>query len=127
MVIKFLVDEQINTRVAPALREKGLEAVSIHELGLANQSVKDIPILELATSRGETVLTLDSDFPRIHAEWMAAGKTHCGIFYGETSKYQQAGAIGILVNFCVEWAQLIEDDDEALNQFVYNQIEYIQD
>ncbi|MDQ7027943.1 MAG: DUF5615 family PIN-like protein [Anaerolineae bacterium] len=127
MVIKFLIDEQINVRVAPELRAKGLEAVSVHELGLGNQSYKDAPLLELATSRGETILTLDKDFPRLHAEWMEIGKNHCGIFYGETSKYQRTGAIGILVNFCVEWAQLIGDDDEILKQFVYNQIEYIRE
>ncbi len=127
MSIKFLVDEQINTQVALALRTKGLKAVSVQELGLANQGYTDIYLLELATERGETILTLDNDFPRLHAEWLGAGKTHCGIFYGETSKYQKTGAIGLLVNFCVEWAELIGDDYEVLEQFVYNEIEYIQE
>jgi hypothetical protein len=127
VAIKFLVDEQINPRVAPALRVKGLEAVSLHELGLNNQNFKDTPVLELAVSRGETVLTLDSDFLRLHAEWMEVGKNHCGIFYGETNKYQKAGAIGILVGFCVDWAETIGDDDEALREFVYNKIEYVRE
>ncbi len=107
MPIKFLVDEQINTQVAPALRAKGLEAVSVQELGLANQGYTDTYLLEIATERGETILSLDNDFPRLHAEWQATGKSHCGIFYGETSKYQNTGAIGILINFCVEWSELI--------------------
>lgn len=127
MPLKILIDEQINVRVAPALRAKGVEAVSIHELGLNNQNFKDTPILELATSRGETVLTLDDDFTRIHNEWMEAEKSHCGIFYGPTNKYQHPSAIGILVRFCVEWAELIGDDDEALKEFVYNKIEYIRE
>ena len=127
MAIKFLIDEQINPRVAPALRAKGTEAVSIHELGLNNQKFKDTPVLELATSRGETVLTLDSDFLRLHDEWIQAGKNHCGIFYGETHKYQRAGAIGILVRFCSDWAEAIGDDDEALQEFVYNKVEYVKE
>lgn len=127
MALKFLIDEQIDVRVAPALRDKGVEAVSLHELGLGNQSYKDTSILELAISRGETVLTLDRDFPRLHAAWRQANKTHCGIFYGDTSKYQHPGAIGSLVKFCMEWAQLIGDDTEALEEFVYNQLEYVRE
>jgi hypothetical protein len=123
--IKFLVDEQINPRVAIALREKGVDVTSIHALGLNNQKFDDIPVLELATNRGETVLTLDSDFLRIHNEWMQEGKSHCGIFYSPTNRYQHAGAIGMLVQICVEWAEIIGDDDEALKEFVYDKIEYI--
>lgn len=48
MAIRFLIDEQINPRVAQALRDKGLAATSIHDLGRASQGVKDVPILELA-------------------------------------------------------------------------------
>ena len=127
MAIKFLVDEQVHVRVAPALRAKGVEAISIHELGLSNQRFKDIPVLELATSRAETVLTLDSDFPRLHAEWIEEGKSHCGIFYGATNKYQKESEIGAIVRFCVEWVELIGDDDEALRELVYNKIEYIRE
>ena len=91
VAIKFLVDEQINPRVASALRASGIEAESLHELGLNNQNFKDTPVLELAVSRGETVLTLDSDFVRLHSEWLESGKNHCGIFYGETNKFQKTG------------------------------------
>lgn len=73
------------------------------------------------------MLSLDNDFPRLHAEWMEAGKSHCGIFYGETNKYQHAGAIGILVRFCTDWAELIGDNDDDLQEFVYNEIQYIQE
>lgn len=127
MLVKILVDEQIDVRVAPAIRAKGVQATSIHELGLNNQNFKDTPLLELATDRGETVLTLDDDFTRIHQDWMQQGKSHCGIFYGATSRYQHKGAIGILVRFCVEWAELIGNDQQALEEFVYNQIEYVQE
>jgi hypothetical protein len=125
--IKFLIDEQINTRVASALRAKGVEAISVHELGLGNQGYKDEPLLELATSREETLLTLDSDFPVIHSQWQATNKSHFGIFYGETPRFQHSGAIGIIVRFCVFWSELIGDDDEALKETVYNEIQFIQE
>lgn len=127
MVLKFLVDEQINPRVARALREKGVQAISVHEIGLAHQGYKDEPLLELATSRQETLLTLDSDFPAIHTRWQADGKKHYGIFYGETPKYQHTGAIGIIVRFCVFWSELVGDDTKALQESVYNEIQYVQE
>lgn len=49
MPIKFLVDEQINPKVAIALRDKNVEATSIHELGLSNQGFQDEALLRLAT------------------------------------------------------------------------------
>ena len=125
--IKFLIDEQINPRVAQALRDKGVDAQSIHDIGLANRGYQDEPLLGLAVSREATLLTLDGDFHRIHAEWQADGKLHCGIFFGETKKYQHTGAIGKLVRFCTDWAQLVGDSDEDLHEFVYNEIHYIQE
>ncbi|MDQ7025069.1 MAG: DUF5615 family PIN-like protein [Anaerolineae bacterium] len=57
MAIHFLIDEQINPRVAEALRQNGVTATSIHELGLANQKFQDTSVLELAIQREETLLT----------------------------------------------------------------------
>jgi hypothetical protein len=37
--------------------------------------------LETATAEGRLLLTNDTDFLRIHAEWMAAGHDHAGIVY----------------------------------------------
>ena len=99
VAIKFLVDEQINPRVARALRDKGVEAVSVHEIGLANQGYHDEPLLELAVSREETLLSLGGDFLAIHSRWQAEDRTHCGIFQGETKNTNTLEQSGISFDF----------------------------
>jgi len=125
--LKLLVDEQVNPRVAKALRDKGIIAISVHDLGLAGTGFADEPLLELAVSREETLLTLDEDFPVIHARWQSEGRQHYGIFYGSTDKYQRTGAIGVLVDYLVFWSQAIEEAAATLEEDVYNQFIHIQE
>jgi hypothetical protein len=127
MPLKLLVDEQVNPRVAKALRDKGVTAIYIHDLGLAGTGLADEPLLELAISREETLLTLDEDFPPIHAIWQREGKNHYGIFYGSTDKYQRTGAIGALVEFIVFWHEVIEAGAGTLEEDVYNKLIHIQE
>ena len=123
--MKFLIDEQLSTRIAAALREKGIEATSVHGLGRAHQGFSDEDLLELATSRQETLVTVDDDFLETHARWMKEGKSHCGIIWGLARKYQRIGAIGLVVQYCKEWSDLIVAGAGTLNKDVYNQILYI--
>lgn len=125
MAIQYLIDEQINPRVAHELRKNDVEAVSIHELGLSNQKFQDIQILDLALEREETLLTLDDDFLKHHADWMATGKSHYGIVWGHTSKYQTTGAIGVIVRFCTDLDALIEAGAGTLENDIYNQVHYL--
>lgn len=125
VVLSLLIDEQINPKLSVALREKAIDAVSIHELELANKGFQDEPLLALAVQRGETLLSLDSDFLEIHTRWIAAGRTHYGIFYGMTSKYQYTGAMGLIVKFCVEIDTLIKQKAGTLEDDIYNQMIFI--
>lgn len=127
MAIKFLVDEQINPRVTDELRKNGIDAVSIHHLGLSNQNFQDIDILELAVEHERTLLTLDDDFLKIHSEYQQASKFHYGIVWGHTSKYQGTGAIGLLVRYCTDLDELIEQKVGTLEVDIYNQVHYLTD
>lgn len=127
MAIKFLIDEQVNPRVASALRDNHVIATSIHELGLSNQGFQDEALLELAIEREETLLSLDDDFLRIHTKWQELDKRHFGIFYAPTNKFQKTGAIGIIVKFCVEVDTLIQEGAGTLEADIYNQLIFIKE
>lgn len=111
--------------IALALRNNGIKAISIHELGLANQGFRDDPLMELAVSREETLLTLDDDFLGIHAQWQEDGRKPFGIFYGPTNKYQHPGAIGTILHFCMTMDELIDGGAGTLEDDIYNQVIYI--
>jgi hypothetical protein len=127
LALAFLVDEHVNPRVIQALHDNGVTAISVHDLGLANQGFQDDSLLALAVERHETLLTLDEDFPSIHAKWLEDGKSHYGIFFGATRKFQHTGAIGILVRFCVDWSKLIEEGAGTLEEDIYNQLIFIKE
>ena len=127
MAISFLLDEQVNPRVAVALRNNGVSAISIHDLGLANQKFEDTSLLELAVQRQETLLTLDDDFLVHHEQWLKDGRNHFGIVWGQTAKYQHTGAIGIIVRYCTELDALIEGGAGTLEEDIYNKIHYLKE
>ncbi|MDQ7034516.1 MAG: hypothetical protein Q9P01_06680 [Anaerolineae bacterium] len=68
---------------------------------------------------------LDDDFLVYHAQWIANGKLHFGIVWGATAKYQNTGAIGIIVRFCTELDALIEGGAGTLQDDIYNRIHYL--
>lgn len=115
----------MNPRVASELQRGGLLAVSIHDLGLSNQRFQDASLLTLAISRQETLLTLDADFLRIHSEYRMNERSHFGIIYGPTAKYQQSGMIGSIVRFCLLLDELIEGGAGTLQNDIYNQLIFL--
>ncbi len=63
--MKFLADMGISPRSVAFLRELGIEAVHLHELGL--NRLPDAEIVEKARSEGYVVLTHDLDFGELLA------------------------------------------------------------
>ncbi len=82
MSLAFLLDEDMSHRVAVGLRQRGIDAVSVHELGRANAAVPDEAQLETATVAGRVLVTYNrADFQALDAEWRLQGKAHAGILW----------------------------------------------
>jgi uncharacterized protein with PIN domain len=73
--IKFYMDEHVAKAVTEGLRRRGVDVVTVQELGL--QAAEDQQHLQRATQEGRVVVTQDTDFLRLHA----AGVSHRGIVY----------------------------------------------
>ena len=73
--IKFYMDEHVAKAVTEGLRRRGVDVVTVQELGL--QAAEDQQHLQRATQEGRVVVTQDTDFLRLHA----AGISHRGIVY----------------------------------------------
>jgi hypothetical protein len=77
-MIKLYLDEDVHKKVATALRLKGYDVVSAHEI--QKQSLSDKQQLSYAVSEGRAIFTFNAgDFDNLHKEQLAKGLQHHGI------------------------------------------------
>ena len=87
----FLSDENIHPAVAAFLRERGMDVVTVFDVGMAGGA--DALILETAFRADRIVLTHDADFGSLA---VAAGKPVFGIVYLRPGHIQAAFTIRTL-------------------------------
>ncbi|MGH9010653.1 MAG: DUF5615 family PIN-like protein [Acidimicrobiia bacterium] len=110
--MKVLCDEMYPTALAAALRQRGIDASTVVELGLAGRSDPDV--LGAATSDGYTVLTENvADFARIAAERLTAGEHHHGVLIALSSRFSRRPS-GIPTIVAAVTALADEDLDDRL-------------
>ena len=77
-MIRLYLDEDVHKQVALALRLRGYDVVSVHELEKWNFS--DEEQLTFAANDNRAIFTFNrGDFAKLHEQWLSAGKDHCGI------------------------------------------------
>ncbi len=82
MSLTFLLDEDLSYRVAEGLRRRGVDAVSVHEVGRANRQVSDAEQLEYATQQGRVLVTYNrADYQALDALWRTQGRAHAGVLW----------------------------------------------
>jgi hypothetical protein len=75
--IRLYLDEGVQVAVAEQMRNRGIDAVHVRDLGLRGD--EDIHHLQRASEMGRVVCTFDHDFLRLHAE----GISHAGIIIAQ--------------------------------------------
>lgn len=94
--MKVLLDEMYAGKLAQLLRDQGIEAATVTELGLAATSDADV---FAAAADGEYVLLTEnvSDFASLCSEHVAAGRHHFGVLIALSSRFSRrpAGYPGI--------------------------------
>lgn len=88
-MVRLYLDEDVHKKIALALRLRGYDAVSAHEVN--NQGIPDYTQLEYAVSEQRAIFTFNiGDYQRLHKEYAESGKEHFGILlskqipFGET-------------------------------------------
>ncbi|MBI5676510.1 MAG: DUF5615 family PIN-like protein [Nitrospirae bacterium] len=77
-MIKLYLDEDVHKKVALALRLKGYDVISAHEI--MKQSITDYQQLDYAVSEERTIFTFNiGDFQKLHRRYADSGKNHYGI------------------------------------------------
>jgi predicted nuclease of predicted toxin-antitoxin system len=80
--LRFLLDEDMSQRVAEGLRARGIDAVSVHEIGRGNRRIPDEEQLAYATGDGRVFVTYNrGDFQALDSTWRRQGRQHAGILW----------------------------------------------
>lgn len=106
--INLYLDENLTHKIAVQLRQKGIDVVTVYDLGLAGDT--DINHLVRATEMGRVLVTADTDFLRLAAE----GMEHTGIVFG----VQEDHSIGDWVN-ALEMLCFVYSADDMKNHVEY--------
>jgi predicted nuclease of predicted toxin-antitoxin system len=94
--LRLLLDEHISLIVAERLRDRGHDAVGVHEVGLGG--LDDRQVLSWSAGERRAVVTNNiKDFRPLHATCLTTGATHYGIVLVPASRYSlrrdQLGAL----------------------------------
>lgn len=82
--MKVYLDENLSPEIARLLRDRGIDAVSAHEL--RKHQVADRAQLALATAEGRALVTRDVvDFLLLSGQMIAANTEHAGIIVVQAS------------------------------------------
>lgn len=99
--ISFLLDEQVASALATALRHRGIDALTLHETEIRGKP--DPEVLAFARANERVVVTHDADFLRLHQ----AGVEHSGIAYA----HQGTKTIGQILETLTLMYQVLSPDD----------------
>ncbi|MCK4417145.1 MAG: DUF5615 family PIN-like protein [Candidatus Latescibacteria bacterium] len=78
MNIKLYLDEDIDTRLVPAVKFLGFDVISVAETD--RRGLSDEEQLSYASDQGRTILTHNTaHYAQINKRWLREGKSHCGI------------------------------------------------
>jgi hypothetical protein len=89
--VKLLLDEMYPGKLVQELRNQGIDAITVAELGMAGRS--DADIFAAAKDGGFVLLSENvSDFVRLCGEHVSAGQHHSGVLIALSSRFSRPPA-----------------------------------
>jgi hypothetical protein len=107
--IRFYLDENLPLAIATQLKRRGIEAVTVRDLGLLGDS--DLNHLHRATEMGFVLCTHDIDYIQL----ATSSVEHVGIVFGQQHRH----SIGDWVRF-LELVHAVYEPEE-----MHNRVEYV--
>lgn len=106
--IRFYLDENLPVAVAEQLLRRGIDAVTVRDLGRLGES--DVDHLALARSTGRVLCTHDADY----LDLALTGIPHSGIVFGQQDRHGVGSWVGFL-----ELVYHAYDADEMVGRIEY--------
>jgi predicted nuclease of predicted toxin-antitoxin system len=109
VTLRFLLDEDVSAPVAAGLRARGIDAVSVYEIGRSNQRISDPEQLQFAVEQGRVLVTYNrGDFQVLDALWQAESRPHSGILWCTDTIVRRPG-IGELIRALSAMSEAFDD------------------
>lgn len=109
MTLRDLLDEDITQAVAVGLRARGVDALSVHEIGRGNQGISDSAQLDYAAEQSRVLVTFNrDDFQALDALWYADSRQHSGIVWCTDGIIRRPG-IGELIRALAGMSEALDD------------------
>ena len=108
--MRLLLDEMYADKLAQALRDQGIDAATVAELGMAGRS--DADVFAAAADGGYVLLTENvSDVARLCGEHVAARRHHFGVLIALSSRFSRrpAGYAAIVTAVAAVAAEQLDD------------------
>ncbi len=122
MSIRYYADTHIPKSVAVQLRQRGIDIVRCEDIGL--QEASDKTHLEIAVSEQRTLISRDTDFLRLHVEWLKQGRKHYGILFLQ-DHLQGESSVGSIVRTLIAYYELVEGGAATVEADFVNQTYFI--
>jgi hypothetical protein len=111
--VKLLLDGMYAGKLAQMLRDEGVDAVTVAELGMAGRP--DAGVFAAAIDGGYTLLTENvSDFVRLCSEHVAVGRHHLGMLTALSSRFSRRPAGYAAIAAAVAAVANVELDDRLI-------------
>ena len=107
--MRLLIDENVDANLAPELRKRGIDAISVQEIN--KRSIDDKILLEHAISERRALVTHNiRHFATLHQMFLKENRVHYGIIVSKNTY------IGILIKNIL---QLIAKGENTENKIIY--------
>ena len=118
MSLKFYLDSHIAKKIAQVLRANGIDAMHCVDVGLKDAT--DDEHMAYAAEHGYSLVSSDHDYHDLHWQWVAAERSHFGVFM-VYRKLQGEAQINVIVKALLAYWQYIEQYPEDVDA-VYNNV-----
>ena len=108
--MKLLLDEDLSPQIAVILREKGIDAVSVHEIG--RTGLKDQEQLEQAALDGRCFVTRNrNDYIILTRQFFSSNISHKGVLIVSSSRKLNdfKGIAGAILKYVSLWQESSTD------------------
>ena len=98
-MLTAFADQHVHGAITAGLRRRGMDVATAQERDQCG--VDDESLLACASAEGRLLLTYDTDFLRIHAQWLQYGRRHAGIVFWPGNQLPVGKAIRDIVNYAL--------------------------
>lgn len=100
----ILLDQGLAPRAAVILRQSGMDAVHVSDIGM--EQAADVEILERARTEGRACVTLDHDF---HAHLALTGRGRPSVVLLRVQGLDAQGQADLILSVCLQCANALND------------------